>query len=116
MAMRQGFGGNITAGELIHRVVFQKPIDRQSNTGAPIVTWQNVITAWARVEPLTGRELFAAQQLYPETDTRITIRGNVGKLLDQKMRMMFRGNQYDIQDITDLDEMRIETSIMAIQR
>src|ERR1700730_18370087 len=98
--MRRSFGGSVVAGELIHRVIFQKPVDAQSPTGAPIRTWVNVVTAWARVEPLSGHELFAAQQLYPDTDTQITIRGNVGKLLDQKMRMMFRGNQYDIQDIT----------------
>ena len=108
--------GSIAPGELRHRVVFQKPIEGQSDTGAKTTSWVNVLTAWARVEPLAGKELYSAQQLYPETNTTIIVRGLVGKMLEQKMRALFRGHQYDIVDIVDVDERRVEARVMAIQR
>ena len=108
--------GAVAAGELRKRVVFQDYVEVQSVTGAVSPSWVNIITAWARIEPLSGRELYQAQQIYPETTTQITVRGVVGKMLDPRMRMLFEGRQFDIIDITDIDERRVETLIMAKER
>lgn len=106
----------ITAGELKHRVDFQMKVVTRDATGGEVVNWVSRVTAWARVEPLTGRELFTSQQAYPESDTRITVRGPVGAMLNVTDRAFFRNRQFDIVDIGDTDERRIEAIITAIER
>lgn len=107
---------SVSSGELRHRVLFQAPVSVQDAAGGDTVAWGEVVTAWARIEPLTGRELFTAQQVYPEANTRITVRGPIGALLDVTMRAYFHNRQFDILDIGDTEERRIEAIITAIER
>ena len=108
--------GSISPGELRHRVTFQRNIPRRDEYGAENPSWADFITAWARLEPLAGQELFASQQLYPESNTRITVRGAVGAQLGVTMRAIYRGRQFDLVNFSDVDERRIETIITAIER
>ena len=63
----------------------------------------------AYVEPLSGRELFAAQQVNAETTTRITIRYVSG--ITAAMRIVHEDVVYNIQSIID-PEMRHAWLIM----
>lgn len=60
---------------LRHRVVIQKPVETQdSNTGAITTTWQDIATVWAAIEPLSVKEIIAAQAEDSKMTGRITIR------------------------------------------
>jgi len=119
MATRDQFG-SIAAGELRKRVQFQMPFAGQDSTGAPTTTWETQLTCWARVQPMSGSDLYAAQQIYPAVTTEIIVRGRVGLKLDSKMRMLYAagGNTsiFDLIAIMDVDERHIETRILATQR
>ena len=54
---------------------------------------------WASVEPLSGRELFAAQEFHNEVTTRIRIRYRDG--VTAKMRVVFESVNYNILVIID---------------
>jgi SPP1 family predicted phage head-tail adaptor len=50
-------------GELNKKVTIERPVDTpDAQTGAPVRTWEDVATVWAKIEPLAGREFWQAQQ------------------------------------------------------
>lgn len=51
----------------------QKSVTRAAN-GEEIVSWVTFATLWARVEPIRGREFFAAAQMQGAVDYRVTLR------------------------------------------
>ncbi len=60
---------------LRHRVTIQKPVETQdTDSGAVIVSWQDVATVWSEIAPLSAREFIAAQAEDSKINTRITIR------------------------------------------
>lgn len=62
------------AGQLRHRVVIQSKSVSQNGFGEEVVTWVEVVTVWASVEPVRGRELIEAGQDVAERMTRIRMR------------------------------------------
>lgn len=61
------------SGHRRHSIVLEQPKEAVVN-GANVTTWRKVAETRASIEPLTGRELFAAQQVHSEVNTRINIR------------------------------------------
>lgn len=65
----------LAAGKLRHRVKIQKRTDtRDAQTGDVKVSWQDLATVWAAVEPLSVREFIAGQATQSQITARITIR------------------------------------------
>lgn len=62
------------SGELGCRITLQQRVTSQDSFGEPSQTWQDLMTVWAAVEPLSGRELQAAQKLGSEVTHLITVR------------------------------------------
>ena len=87
----------LRAGELRHRV------DLHSNTGATRnafgekpESWAAVATSLpAKVEPLTGRELWSSQQIQPDISHKVTIRYLAG--LNAKMRVIFGTRTFNVE-------------------
>ena len=64
----------ISAGLITRRLTIQsKAVGPDTFGGAP-ATWTDVLTVWARIEPLTGRQLMAAQVISTEVTHQITLR------------------------------------------
>lgn len=66
------------AGDLTQRVTIERLQEGQDEAGQPITTWVPLTTTWAAVEPLNGREYFAADAAASEVTTRIRIRYRPG--------------------------------------
>lgn len=87
----------LRAGELRHR------IDLQSNSGSTRNAFGETAEAWAtmaaslpaKVEPLSGRELFSAQQIQPDISHKVTIRYRQG--LNAKMRVIFGARTFNVE-------------------
>ena len=62
------------AGKLRHRVQIQAPTDVRDDHGGNTRTWTTIATVWGSVEPLSGRELFEAQQVHARAAVRIRVR------------------------------------------
>lgn len=120
--------GEITifAGTLNRRIWIQKPVATQDEFGgqpdpSQPTAWQNVMQLWAAIEPLGGRELAQAAQIYPESNTRFTIRGyphGTGTPeISPEMRIVDQyGTLYDITNISDIELRHKRIEILAIQR
>lgn len=77
----------LAAGRLRHRVTIEARDEvKDPRTGAVEYTWAPVFSdVPAAVEPLSGREYIAAQQLQSEVTVRVTMRWRAG--LDPKQRI-----------------------------
>ncbi len=99
------------AGKLRHRITIQEASERQDSTGAVVNTWVDRATIWAAVEPLSGRELVAAQALNAETSTRIRTRYWAG--ITPKMRASWGDHIYDILSVVELESAQRELHLMC---
>lgn len=86
----------LAAGKLRHRVTIQRQAQsRDAASGDVKVSWSDVATVWAAVEPLSVREFIAAQANQSQITARITIRYRSGLTAD--MRILHRDQVYNPQ-------------------
>lgn len=91
-------------GQLNKRVTVQSRVTTQDALGAESTNWSDVVTCWARIRPVSGRELLGGQQPQVVHDTRIRIRYQAGVAVSAKMRVNFGGRLYDIVGVLDVEE------------
>jgi len=84
--------------DLNKRVTILRPPgpDDVDEAGQPIDEWQPVTIVWAAIEPLSGRELFAAQQANAEVTTKVTIRYRDDVDRTMKVRHNKSGAEFEI--------------------
>jgi SPP1 family predicted phage head-tail adaptor len=85
-----------------HRIFFQQAIETDDGYGGKVKMWINFTEAWAKIEPLSGREFFFAHQIQAEVTHRITVRFR--KDVKEDMRISAGGRTLEIESIVDLDE------------
>lgn len=89
-------------GELRHRIFFQQAVETDDGYGGKLKTWVNYGEAWAKVEPLSGREFFFAHQIQNEVTHRLTTRFR--RDVKPDMRISAGGRILEIESIIDLNE------------
>ena len=57
-----------------HRVTVQSKTLVRDNYGGSSVTWSDVGTYWASIEPLSGREIYMQDQHQSKVNSKMTIR------------------------------------------
>ena len=62
-----------------HRVTIEAPVDGVNEFGERVVTWSTVETVYAAVEPVRGREFFAAEQVQSEVSHRVVMRVSISQ-------------------------------------
>ncbi|MGG3793599.1 phage head closure protein [Pseudomonas paraversuta] len=83
------------AGDLRHPVVIQHQSAQQDPaTGEMTTIWLDYARVWAAVDPLSARDLIAAQASQSQASGRITIRYRPGVL--PTMRILHRGQVFTI--------------------
>ncbi len=99
------------SGQLRQRVTIQQKSVARDTYGGETVTWADVTTVWAAVEPIAGREYFSAQQLQADVNHRIRIRYYSG--VTTTMRVKLGTRYFDILSILNLEERDRETHLMC---
>ena len=86
------------AGLLRHQIVIQHQTAQQDPvTGEMATAWVEFARVWAAVDPLSARDLIAAQASQSQASGRITIRYRPGVL--PTMRILYRGKVYNIHGV-----------------
>lgn len=94
---------SVPAGKLRHRIAIQeyRYVSQDPVTGEEKREWVTVRECWASVEPLSARDMIAAQAAQSKVTARITIR--YADDIDASMRIVFakRGKQviYEIDGV-----------------
>ncbi len=102
------------AGELRHRVKIQKLDEAQGGTGEILkgdADWTDFAEVWAAIEPLQGRELFIAQQISAEVNSRVKFRFLKGVV--PRMRILFGTRKFDIKAVINLLERNREMQALC---
>ena len=98
---------SLAAGDLHHRVVVDRLVKEQDQaTGAINLTWRQHARLWARVTPMSGREIMAASAEHSAVTTRIMLRYR--RDIDATMRVRHRGKYYNIQAVLPDNESGLE--------
>lgn len=101
------------AGVLDQRVTLQRQVAGIDGYGQASTSWATVATVWARVQPLRGREFFAAAQMQAEVSTKISIRWRAG--VAPTMRVLWRGLAHEIVSVIEPDGARTVLELMCLQ-
>lgn len=99
------------AGPLDQRVSVDRLEEGFDEIGQPVTAWMPLFTTWAAVEPLAGREYFAAQAVQSEVTTRIAMRYRPG--VTSANRVTHDGKVYGIQSVIDRHSSRRELVLMC---
>ena len=104
-------GGCIAnAGKMRHRVAIQSNSVIQDDFGQEIKTWVTDSSAYARIEPLRGRERIEALQVAPEVSHKITMRKNT---VNAENRILFESRIFNIEAVLNVDEADIILEILC---
>lgn len=100
------------AGLLRHRLRIEEAVDviNANGDGQPVKAWNVLGTVWGSVEPLTGRELFSAQQVSARTTHKITLRA---RSISPKHRLIYGQRIFHLTSIANKSERDISLEIMA---
>ena len=107
---------SLRAGALNRRIRIQAPSAALDAFGIPVPGWTDLVAVWGWIEPLTGRELFNAQQVASEVTHRITVRFN-SALVDTRLvatyRVLYAGRAFNIHAVMNEDEGNVTMALLA---
>lgn len=104
------------AGLLRHQVTLQSPAGARDAVGERITTWTDVATVWARIQPLSARELFAAAQAHAATTHRVTIRHSIDvAAIDAAWRVQFGSRVFVVDGVRNIDERNREIELLCTE-
>lgn len=87
------------AGDLDQRVKIERLVEGVDEIGQPVTDWLPIVSTWAAVEPLTGREYLAAAAIQSEVTTRVRLRYRPG--ITSADRVAHEGRIYGITSVID---------------
>lgn len=91
-------------GAMRYRIDIQSRTVSQDSYGQAVETWTTVAIRWGRIEPLSGRELWQAQQVRPDLTHKITMRYYAG--LTPKERLKFGSRYFEVTSVLNIDEQK----------
>lgn len=101
------------SSRLKRRVTIQYPSTTQDAYGQPVVGFVTLATVWAAVEPLTGRQLFAAKQAQSEISVKVTIRYRTD--VKTSMSIVYLTHTYQIDAVIDFEARHESLELMCTE-
>ncbi|TGE31326.1 phage head closure protein [Desulfosporosinus sp. Sb-LF] len=102
------------AGQLRHKLDIETELNIRDTYGQTTHEWVVFLHGlWAAIEPLTGREYYAAQQVNAEISHRIKIRYKGG--IKPKMRVKYGDRYFNILAVLDITERHREIHLMCTE-
>lgn len=92
----------IDGSALRKKVSIQRRNATKDTFGQAIQTWSDVLVCRASIEPLSGRELVAAQAINAETTHEIVIRYRAG--ITPAMRVLYGARAFNILSVLNQQE------------
>jgi len=92
----------VKIGDLRHRITFQKETKTPDGHHGHTSTWEEVVTVWAKIEPVSGREYYYSHQLKNAISHKITIRYRDG--ITEELRIVFEERIMKIESLINLEE------------
>jgi len=106
-------GGNaVRSGDFNRRITIQRRSSATPNGfGQASQTWADVLSCWARIEPLSGRELELAQATHAEVTHLVEILYRPG--ITAAMRAVYQGRVLNVLSVIDPDTAHITLELLC---
>lgn len=101
----------MAAGELKHRIAIQGITRTADGQGGYTEAWSDVVTVWAKIEALSGRELWQAQQVQSAVTHRITIRYRSD--ITPAMRIKYGARYFNVDAVINPDEGKEQLQLLC---
>lgn len=102
---------SVRAGDLNRRIIIEQRASARDAFGQQVTTWTTFATPFAKIEPLSGRELQLAQAVNAETSHKVTIRYRPG--ITTAMRAVYQGRYFNILSAMDLETAHVVIEMMC---
>lgn len=93
---------DITIGDLKRRITIQQQTKVRDGMGGYEDGWAQVAQPWAKISPKSGSEKLRADKLNADGLSTVIIRYRSD--LNESMRVVYRGNNYQIRSIINIEE------------
>lgn len=109
-------------GRLRSKVTLQSRVLTPDAVNDQVATYVDLADEWASIEPIVGREFFAAQQVQADVTTRIRIRYRVDAVPTMRVKFVAdydspqQIDYYDVEAVMHTNEKRRETILMCRKR
>lgn len=104
------------SGDLRKRVTFQVRGNVTDTYGQQTTIWTDLFSAWAAIEGLSARELFAAQAVQSEVTHSIVVRYRQELALPRaaaSMRVLYGARVFNVSGAINVDERNREVVLRA---
>jgi SPP1 family predicted phage head-tail adaptor len=88
-------------GALDRRITLEQPTETRDSYGEAVPVWAELATVFAEYEPLQGREQVEAQGINADLSARFRIRYRPDVVPTTKMRIVYDGQTYGIEAVTE---------------
>ena len=102
----------IAAGRLDKRITIQRATEGTADDyNQTALSWAAVATRWASIKPLSGQELFLAQQVNAQVTHEVRMRWLDG--VTPKDRISYSGRTLNIQSVANTNEHGVEAVLLC---
>jgi SPP1 family predicted phage head-tail adaptor len=105
------------AGRLRHRIMVEQKTKSRGATGEETVIWSTLVTRWAEIKPMTGKELYAAAiQIEGKITHLIRIRYDAETAaITPNMRVNYGGRYFNIEAALNVFEQDKEIHLIGVE-
>lgn len=100
----------MNVGKMRHRITFQRPVEEKDILGGYKGDWIDVVTTWAQITPISGKEYFA-QMRETVVSHRIYCRYRAG--ITPRMQIKFGERTFRIVSVLNWEERNEGLTIMC---
>lgn len=101
------------AGRLRHLITIQAQSTTQDAVGQQTIAWTTVTTAWADIEPVSGRDYFNASGEHAEITHKITLR--YGVTVRAGDRLVLGTRTFDVRSVLTMNERNAYLNLMVVE-
>lgn len=105
----------IDPGKMRHRITFQYFVGESDSFGDPLLAddtqWKDLATMWAAIDPISGKEFYAAEQSQSEVSHKVRCRYRAG--ITSAMRIKYGTRIFSILSVIDWEERHESLLIMC---
>lgn len=102
-------------GKYPHLISIQGSTVTETAIGDSITVWDELAQAWARVEPISGREKLIAAQMQAETTHKVTMR-HPGIEVRKSYEIVLNGRRLEVESVLDTEERGYELVVMCKEK
>lgn len=105
----------INAGKYRTLITFEHDQGAKNASGQQVEEWQPLIDQWGELSPLSGREMFLAQQVVSEVTHRVRTRYNPELTIHPRLRLRVGERVFHPTHVLNRDEKDVELELLCAE-